>query len=376
MDAFFASVEQARRPELRGKPVVVGGQPGGRGVVASASYEARRYGLHSAMPTSTAYRLCPHAIFLRSDFSHYVQCSRRLRDMFTDLTPLVQPMGLDEAYLDLTGFEALYGPARPVARRLKQHILDELGVTASIGIASNKLVAKIASDREKPDGLVEVAPGQEEAFLAPLPVEALPGVGKATTAALRRLGIVRVGQLARTPPSVLRTGFGSMAPHLLAMAQGRDSSPVHLPGEAKSISRSTTFDQDTQDLSYVQATLARLSESVGSRLRRKGRAARTIQLTLRFADFETISRSLTLRQPSDSDEVLFAVACRLLAQSLSGKKIRLVGVGVSGLTEKAVQLPLLEEHPVKAGIDQCLDSIRARHGFEAIQRGRTLAYHP
>lgn len=372
MDAFFASVEQARRPELRGKPLVVGGRPGERGVVASASYEARRYGLHSAMPVSTAYRLCPQAVFLPSDFSLYGQCSRQIREMLKELTPLVQPMGLDEAYLDLTGFEALYGPARQTAQRLKRRIQDELGVTASIGIASNKLVAKIASDWEKPDGLVEVTPGREEAFLAPLPVQALPGVGEATTAALRRLGIVRVGHLAQTPLSVLRSQFGSLAPHLLEMARGQDSSPVHLPGEAKSISHSTTFPQDTLDLSYVETTLARLSERVGARLRRNGRAARTIHLTLRFADFETISRSTTVRQPTDSDQVLFTSAWRLLSRSLSGKKIRLVGIGVTGLTERALQLSLFDPQGDSPGVDGCLDAIRARHGFAAIQRGRTL----
>ncbi len=373
MDAFFASVEQARRPDLRGKPVVVGGQPGQRGVVASASYEARRYGLHSAMPTSTAYRLCPQAVFLPADFSLYGARSGRLREMFRALTPLVQPMGLDEAYLDLTGFEALYGPPQQVARALKERIQSELGVTASVGIASNKLVAKVASDREKPDGLVEVAPGREAAFLAPLPVQALPGVGSATTLALQRLGINRVGQLAQTPFPVLRSRFGSLAPRLLEMAQGQDSSAVHLPGAAKSISRSTTFSQDTLDLSYVSAILAHLSERVGARLREKGRAARTIHLTLRFADFETITRSATLRQPTDSDQVLFSLASRLLIQSLSGKKLRLVGVGVTGLTERALQPSLFEPPRAGVGLDRCLDAIRDRHGLGAIQRGRTLS---
>ena len=372
MDAFFASVEQARDPSLRGKPVVVGGEPGQRGVVAAASYEARRYGLRSAMPLATAYRLCPQAVFLRGDFSLYRDYSRRLREMFRAVTPLVESGGLDEAYLDMTGFEVLYGPPRQVAVKLKERIKRELEITASVGIASNKLVAKVASDQRKPDGLVEVPPGQEAAFLAPLPVRSIPGIGAVTTQALTRLGISRVGELASTPLSVLQSVFGSLAPHLLNVARGIDTSPVHEHGEAKSVSHSTTFAQDTLDLSFVRATLASLSERVGARLRKKGRAARTVHLTVRFADFETLTRSQTLSQATDSDQVLFTVGWRLLSQSLSGKKIRLVGIGVDGLVEKSLQLSLLEPRRPPAEVDRCLDAIRARHGFDAIQRGRTL----
>ncbi|MDP2726609.1 MAG: DNA polymerase IV, partial [Dehalococcoidia bacterium] len=331
MDAFFASVEQARDPALRGRPVAVGGLPDQRGVVAAASYEARRYGLRSAMPLAVAYRLCPQAVFLPGNFALYEECSRRLLEMFRDLTPLVEPLGLDEAYLDLTGFEALYGPARKVALDLKEGIRRELGITASVGIASNKLVAKIASDRDKPDGLVEDPPGQETAFLAPLPVRSLPGVGETTALSLRRLGINSVGKLAQTSLAILRSSFGSLAPHLLQLARGLDSSPVEQPGEAKSVSRSTTFPKDTLDYTLVQATLGYLSERVGAALREEGKAARTIHLKLRFADFETITRSLTLSRSTDSDQALFTVAWKLLRQSLSGKRIRLVGVGASGL---------------------------------------------
>lgn len=372
MDAFFASVEQARNPALRGRPVVVGGRPDQRGVVAAASYEARRYGLHSAMPLAVAYRLCPQAVFLPGNFSLYETYSRCLLEMFRALTPLVEPLGLDEAYLDLTGFEALYGPARKVAVDLKERIRRELGITASVGIASNKLVAKIASDQGKPDGLVEVAAGQEETFLAPLPVRSLPGVGRTTAQALRRLGINLVGELAQASLPVLRSLFGSMAPYLLQTARGLDPSPVEEPGEAKSISRSTTFPQDTVDYALVRAVMGYLSERVGARLREEGKAARTVHLKLRFADFETITRSLTLSRPTDSDQALFPVAWRLLCQSLSGKKIRLVGVGVSGLAPQSFQTSLLEPQVTRQGVDRCLDAIRARHGFGAIQRGRTL----
>jgi DNA polymerase-4 len=372
MDAFFASVEQARNPALRGKPVVVGGDPHQRGVVAAASYEARRYGIHSAMPLIMAYRLCPQAIFLRGNFSLYEQYSQRLLGFFRDLTPLVQPLGLDEAFLDLTGFEALYGPPERAAAALKQRIREELDLTASVGVASNKLVAKIASDLQKPDGLVVVPPGQEEAFLAPLPVGVLPGVGQRTVAALGRLGITRVGELAEASLASLRSLFASLAPQLLQMARGIDPSPVQEPGEAKSISRSTTFPCDTLDYAFVRATLGYLVERVGARLRAEGQTARTIHLKLRFADFETVTRSRTL-EPTDSDETIFTAALQLMNLALKGKKIRLVGVGVSGLGPRALQAsflaPLGDRHQ---RVDRCLDDIRARYGFGAIQRGRTL----
>lgn len=373
MDAFYASVEQARRPELRGRPVVVGGLPGQRGVVSAASYEARRYGLHSAMPISTAYRLCPQAVFLRGDFSAYRDYSRRIMAMFRELTPLVEPRSLDEAYLDLTGCEVLFGPAREVAARLKARIRRELDITASVGIATNKLVAKIASEFRKPDGLVEVPAGQEAAFLAPLPVRALPGVGPATAQALNGIGIGRVGELAGAPLSVLRNRFGTMASHMLRMARGVSNSPVEQYGEAKSISRSITFASDTLDYGFVRAVVGCLSERVGARLRDKGRAARTIHLQVRFADFETITRSATFPTPTDSDEALFAEASRLLAQSLSGRKIRLVGVGVSGLGPLVFQPSLLEPQEASLKLDRCLDAIRARYGFKAVLRGRALA---
>ncbi|MDO8691043.1 MAG: DNA polymerase IV [Dehalococcoidia bacterium] len=376
MDAFFASVEQARDPALQGRPVVVGGLPGQRGVVSAASYEARRYGLHSAMPLVVAHRLCPHAVFLPGDFNAYRFCSRRLMEMFRELTPLVEPRSLDEAYLDLTGCELLWGPPPEVAAGLKKRIRRELGITASVGIASNKLVAKIASDFRKPDGLVEVAAGQEASFLAGLPVRALPGVGLATAQALQNLGIGRVGDLAQAPLAVLRSRFDTLASHLVRMARGQDDSPVDGYGEAKSISRSITFASDTYGLAFVRAAAGCLAERVCSRLRERSRAARTVHLQLRFSDFETISRSSTLRTPTDSDQVVFDEVERLLSRSLSGKRIRLVGVGVSGLGPLAFQTSLLDQHAAGFKLDRCLDAIRARYGFRSVLRGRTLASSP
>ncbi|MDP2662245.1 MAG: DNA polymerase IV [Dehalococcoidia bacterium] len=376
MDAFFASVEQARDPALQGRPVVVGGLPGQRGVVSAASYEARRYGLHSAMPLVVAYRLCPHAVFLPGDFSAYRACSRRLMEMFRELTPLVEPRSLDEAYLDLTGCEPLWGPPPEVAAGLKKRIRRELGITASVGIASNKLVAKIASEFRKPDGLVEVAAGQEASFLAGLPVRALPGVGLATAQALQNLGIGRVGELAQAPLAVLRSRFDSLAPHLVRMARGQDDSPVEGYGEAKSISRSITFASDTYDFAFVRAVAGCLAERVGARLRERSRAARTVHLQLRFSDFETITRSSTLRTTTDSDQVVFDEVERLLSRSLSWKKVRLVGVGVSGLGPLAFQTSLLDQRDAGFKLDRCLDAIRARYGFRSVLRGRNLASSP
>jgi len=293
-------------------------------------------------------------------------------EMFRDLTPLVEPRSLDEAYLDLTGCEALHGPVLKLARDLKDRIHAELEITASVGIATNKLVAKIASDFKKPNGLVDVPAGNEASFLAPLPVRALPGVGPATARGLQDLGIIRVADLAATPVSVLRSRFGSLASHLLRMARGIDDSPVEQFGEAKSISRSITFGTDTLDYAFLRAVVGCLVERVGARLRDRGRAARTVHLQVRFADFETITRSATLATPADSDDILFAEALRLLDHSICGKRVRLVGVGVSGLGPLAFQPSLLGQDESGLRLDRCLDAIRARHGSRSVMRGRTL----
>jgi len=373
LDAFFVSVEQAENPELKGKPVVVGGRPDQRGVVASASYEARTFGLHAGMPLTTASRLCPQAIFIQGSFTKYRQASQRFMAILADFSPYLEPVGLDEAYLDVTGFESLYGSIHHMAVAIKKRIKDELGLCASIGIASGKVVAKVASELSKPDGLIEVAAGQEHSFLSPLPITRLPGIGKKTERILNGLGINTIAHLSTMPPSTLKSHFGAFGEILWRYSRGIDDRKVAPPAEAKSISRETTFGKDTKDHSLLKATLRYLSERVGSQLRQLGKQARCVTLKLRYADFTTITRRHTLKQSSDSDQTIFNTGVGLLDQALSQQKVRLIGIGVSNLTEPGKQLDMLDLSARRLErLDKAIDRIRQKYGFTAIQTGRTL----
>ncbi|MBM3946940.1 MAG: DNA polymerase IV, partial [SAR202 cluster bacterium] len=305
LDAFFVSVEQTRDSSLRGRPVVVGGDPGGRGVVASASYEARAYGLHAGMPLAQARRLCPDAVFVRGDYERYREVSSAFHAILEEVSPLVEPMGLDEAFVDLTGTDRLWGPAALVAQAARSRVRRELGITASVGIASSKTVAKVASDACKPDGLLEIAPGEESAFLSPLPLEALPGIGPANAEALRRLGVKTLGEIAALPIGTLHRAFGVWGEALHAHAKGIDPRPVSPPGLPKSMSRETTFQEDSLDRALLYGTLHYLTERVGADLRRHGALARQVQVKLRWADFTTVTRQSTLSQPSALDQTLY-----------------------------------------------------------------------
>jgi DNA polymerase-4 len=376
LDAFFVAVEQARNFSLRGRPVIVGGDPRGRGVVATASYEARRYGIYSGMPLATAQRLCPHALFLRGDFRRYEEASQAFHALLSRYTPLVEPAGLDEAYLDLTGCEPVAGAALDAARDIRARVRDELSLTASIGVATSKTVAKIASDAAKPDGLLEVPPGQEAAFLAPLPVRRLPGVGPRIEAALAAIGVSTLGRLASLPETKLRSLFGRHGPQLAERARGIDPSPV-LPPEAppKSVSREGTFASDVSDTPVLRAVLRSYCESVGADLRRQGRRARSLTLKLRYGDFTTITRSLTLAQPTHVDDVLYRTAEALLEAALArdGRALRLIGFGASNLVEDAVQLPLEEGLWQRLErLDRAVDRLRLKYGRRCLQRGRTF----
>jgi DNA polymerase-4 len=375
LDAFFISVERVLHPELEGRPVIVGGDPGGRGVVACASYEARACGIHAAMPLKRAARLCPHAVFLRGGFARYREASSRFMAVLADFSPLLEPLGIDEAYLDLTGFEPIYGPVADTAMSIKQRIKDEVGITASIGIGSSKLIAKIASDMDKPDGLVEVAAGDERAFLAPLPVGRLPCVGHKTGEALRRMGVSTVGDLARLSESMLNARFGVTGGVLYRFARGIDRREVTPPQAAKSISRETTFNQDTLDIEFLKATLRYLSERVGADLRRHGRRARCVTLKLRYADFETITRSQTLKESINSDGAIFDAGATMMDRALSQRRqlVRLVGIGVSSLSGEERQLSMLDPAAGREEVlDRAIDRLRQKYGFTAIQRGRTM----
>ena len=375
LDAFFVSVEQTENPKLKGKPVVVGGRPDRRGVVASASYEARSFGIHAGMPLATAYRLCPRATFIEGSFTKYRDASQRFMAILADFTPFLEPVGLDEAYLDVTGFESIYGSIHQMALKIKQRIKDELGLCASVGIASGKVVAKIASDLSKPDGLLEVANGDERSFLAPLPIAKLPGIGKKTEHILRGSGINTIGQLSITSLSALKSHFGASGELLQSYAKGIDDRKVESPGAAKSISRETTFGKDTKDRSFLKATLRYLSERVGSELRQQGKQARCITLKLRYADFTTITRSHTLEQAGDADQAIYDTGLELLSKALAQEKqpVRLIGIGVSNLTETGRQLDMLDSSAQRLEqLNRTIDRIRKRYGFTAIQTGRTL----
>ncbi len=373
LDSFFVAVEQVLNPDLKGKPVVVGGKPQHRGVVSTASYEARAFGLHSGMPAVTAERLCPGAIFIEPDFARYGEFSRRFMAILNDFSPSVEPRGMDEAYLDVTGFESMHGSIRQMAHKIKQRVQDELGLCASIGIASCKVVAKVASDASKPDGLIEVPQGEERDFMAPLPVEKLPGVGKQSAKVLRGLGVNTIGDLSRTPSHTLRSRLGSAGEMLHRLANGIDDSQILPPGEAKSISREVTFAEDTRDPSFLEATLWAQSERVGADLRKQGKQAKCVILKLRYADFSTITRSRTLQHGFDTDQEIFETGIALLHRVLEKERraVRLIGIGVSTLVEAGLQASLFSPSTAKLEqLNRAVDQIRARYGFDAIQTCR------
>ncbi len=327
LDAFFASVEQMDNPGLRGRPVVVGAPPEARGVVAAASYEARRFGIRSAMPMSRALRLCPQAARVSPRFDRYAEVSRQVMAIFRDVTPLVEPLSLDEAFLDATEEAAAAAGAEPLARALKRRVKEETGLTVSIGVGTNKTVAKIASDREKPDGLVVVAPGEEASFLAPMPVRALWGVGPKAEEALSEMGIHTIGELARADVDGLTVRFGVRGQWFHRMASGLDDRPVETEHERKSVGAETTFPRDLSDGPELRQVLGRVAQDVARRLRDKGVKARTVVLKLRYSDFRTITRQAGLAEAVDSAEQVAAAAAALLDKTAqTGDLFRLLGI--------------------------------------------------
>jgi DNA polymerase-4 len=379
MDAFYASVEQRDRPELRGQPVIVGGV-GSRGVVSAASYEARPFGVHSAMPMSAARRLCPQAAFLPPRMGYYARVSQQLRDIFLAFTPLVEPLSLDEAFLDVRGCEGLFGHAPQIARQIKGRIQAETGLTASVGVAPNKFLAKLASDLGKPDGLVVVPAGGAAAFLGPLPVGRVWGVGAKAEGRLHALGVRTVGQLAALPEKALVGHFGELGRHLWRLARGEDGRAVVPDAAAKSVSTETTFARDIGDREALRSWLLGLTDHLAGRLRHAGLRARTVEVKVRSSDFRTRQRAQALGQATNATDVLWQAARRLLDRGLTDDvlPVRLLGVGASRLTrEGVVQGDLFDGGRRKQeALDQTIDAIRGQFGGAAIRRGSLLDRGP
>ncbi len=373
MDAFYASVEQRDDPALRGKPVIVGGSAEGRGVVSAASYEARKYGVRSAMPTVTARRLCPHGVFLPVRMSRYVAVARQLRSIFHAFTPLVEPLSLDEAFLDVRGCEGLFGPAPDIARQIKERVRQETELTASVGVACNKFLAKLASDLRKPDGLVVIEPENVRAVLDPLPVGKLWGVGAKGEKRLFALGIRTFGQLAALPEEVVVGHFGEAGRQLRELAHGRDDRAVVPDSEARSISTETTFPRDVGRRETLRAYLLELVEELGVRVRAAGVLCRTVDLKVRTSEFTTFSRSQTLPEPTDLTARLWEAAVGLFERRVPDDwlPLRLLGAGATNLTRGgAVQGHLFEEdwRRKQRALDRAVDSIRRQFGGGSIRR--------
>ncbi|MEA2624559.1 MAG: polymerase [Candidatus Binatota bacterium] len=379
MDAFYAAVEQHDRPELRGQPVIVGGT-GGRGVVMTASYEARAFGVRSAMPTVEARRLCPQAVFLPGRMARYAEVSRTIREAFGEFTPAVEPLSLDEAFLDVTSSLSLFGTGRAIAERLKARVREETGLTVSVGIGPTKMVAKIASQLGKPDGLLEVPPEEVDRFLRPLPVGWLWGVGSVTGASLRALGIETIADLADADASLLRAHLGNQGPALRELARGHDRRSVEGDWRRKSYGEENTFAGDLTDGDEIRGTIVAHAEAVARRLRGDGRRGRTITLKIKLArrlgpgKFPMLTRSFTLPRGTDDGKAIADVALALWEAVSAGKTIRLIGVSVSGIDPRddaASQLDLFAATPggKRAALNRAMDRVAERFGDGALRRG-------
>lgn len=374
LDAFFVSVELLSRPELRGKPVVVGGQPDERGVVASASYEARKYGVRSAMPMRTALQKCPDLIILPPSRGAYSEYSRKAMALFDEITPQVEKLSIDEAYLDVTGTELLWGTPEQVARMLKTRIKDEFDLPCSIGVATNKLIAKIATEQAKPNGIQVVPPGEEATFLAPLPIERLWGVGPKAAATLRSMRVETIGQLAVMSRDALVRRFGkNHADELLRHAQGISDAPVDPDRESKSISQEVTFTRDIDERERLHEVLLELSEGVGRRLRAEHLDARTIAIKLRYADFSTFTRQTTLPHSTHLDQPIIDAAWALFDEAWTGQAVRLLGVAARNLGMPAQQLNLFEPRDERSErLAETMDKIKAKYGSGALKRASSM----
>lgn len=373
LDAFFCSVEELQNPALAGTAFAVGGAAGERGVLSTASYAARKFGVHSAMPTAQALRLCPHLVLLPGRHKLYNDYSRRVMALLANETPFIEQISIDEAFLDVTGDAR---PGGELAAQLQTRIRAETGLPSSFGVAANKLVAKIATNVGKPNGLVVVPPGEEATFLAALPMHMLWGVGPKTQAKLKELGMKTIGDIAAWPADDLARRLGAWGEALARHARGQDDRPVETEREAKSISQETTFAKDVREAAHLRRTLLEQSESVAAALRRARLVARTVKLKLRWPPFETLTRQTTLPQPTDLESEIFRAAWSLFEKAWTpGKAVRLIGVGVSGLQAPAQQLGLfaaVSASPKAEKVAEVIDQIRAKYGWEAVKRAALI----
>jgi DNA polymerase-4 len=378
MDAFFAAVEQLDFPKLRGKPVIVGGAPNERGVVSTCSYEARKFGVRSAMSLTEAYRRCPQGIFVPGRMSRYRGISAQVMAIMATYSPQLEPVSIDEAFLDVTHSQNLFGPAEAIARTIQLRVKNELGLSCSLGVAPNKFLAKVASDLKKPGGLVIVAPGTERAFLAPLPIERIWGVGPKTAEQLHKQGLKTIGDIQNADPRLLARRLGVHGHDLYRLACGEDDRPVARYDDTKSVGHEHTFDIDTADIEAVKATLLALAAKVGRRLRKKKLRGKVVQLKLRYLDFTTITRQCALSAHTDLDHDIYRAAVKLLDHHFDGRPVRLIGVSVSQLCgegEAAAQLSLFDAPPAKAQkLAQVMDAIKEKHGEKSITYAKVKEY--
>ncbi len=373
MDAFYASVEVLDDPSLKGKPVIVGGTPEGRGVVSAASYEARAFGVHSAMSAARAIKLCPDGVFLRGRMDRYVEISRQIGAIFRDFTPLVEPLSIDEAFLDVTGCRRLFGSAENIGRLIQQRILDEIQLMASVGVAGNKFLAKLASDLEKPAGFVVIPEAKAREILAELPIGRLWGVGKVSQKEMARYGIRTVRDFLAIPEDLAVHQFGDHARHLRQLAVGHDTRPVIPSHEAKSIGNEVTFGEDIASAEHLQGVLDHLSDKIARRVRAQGFVAKTITLKARYSDFSTYTRSESLAEPTDSSVEIRNLARHLLMDKLGrrGRALRLIGVTASNLSSAGQTQGELFADPGKTKnrkLDQLMDEVHDKYG-DMISRG-------
>jgi len=379
MDAFYASVEQLDQPELEGRPVIVGADPkagAGRGVVAACSYEARKLGIHSALPISHAWRRCPDGVYLRPRMDRYQSVSVAIMGILRRYTDMVEPISIDEAFLDVSGSTALMVSAEGIARDIKAAIRKETGLTASVGVAPNKSLAKIASDLEKPDGFVVVRAAEIESFLVTLPVSKLWGVGPKTASRLQKLGVHTIGELAAIGRQKMIEKFGASGEHLWHLACGEDERRVVSGWEPKSISNETTFEHDTSDIEFVLKTLQRLSDKVAGRLRHQGFKARTISLKLRYQSFTTFTRQTSVPEALDTGNEIFALIRTLFEKFSLEESVRLIGVGTSNLlrtNHEEEQLPLFDSTKQSERLAKALDKINGRYGDGSLRRASELS---